>query len=152
MADIEPTTDDQRLLQKFRDGELGPSESTAFAARLAAEPTLRAGLQELEELTRGFAADRARTFTPPAGFTASVLAEVRQLPNRLELRQIEVSGVALTLCRRLLLAAAILFGIGLCWHAGLFPNDRSDKLEAAPADELQQEIDRLDAIARTLDK
>ena len=44
---------------------------------LAAEPTLRAGLQELEELTRGFAADRARTFTPPAGFTASVLAEVR---------------------------------------------------------------------------
>ena len=47
---------------------------------------------------------------------------------------------------------AILFGIGLCWHAGLFPNDRSDKLEAAPADELQQEIDRLDAIARTLDK
>jgi len=142
---------DQRLLQKFRDDEMSADESVAFEARLQAESpdaeSLRSGLAELEELSRGFVAGRSKAFAAPAGFTSTLLAEVRQLPGRIQLRQAEISGAALVLCRRMLLAAAILFGLGLCWHAGLFPDGRSDKLEAGPA-EIEQEMDRLDAIIR----
>ncbi len=139
---------DQRLLQKFSDGEMNQVEAAAFQTRLEAEPALRSGLAELEELARGFVTGRSQTFSAPAGFSASLLAEVRQLPNRIQLREAEVSGAALVLCRRVLIAAAILFGIGLCWHAGLFPDGRNDTLEAAPA-EVEREMERLDEIVRS---
>lgn len=141
---------DQRLLQRFRDGEMSSEESAAFKARLETEQApeaelFRSGLAELEELSRGFVAGQATAFAAPAGFTASLLAEVRQLPSRIQLQQAEISGAALRLCHRVLIAAAILFGLGLCWHAGLFPDGHSDLLEAGPA-EVQKEMDRLDAI------
>jgi len=47
------------------------------------------------------------------------------------------------LCRRLLVAAAVLFGLGLLWHAGVFGEGRGDSLQAAPGD-VQREMDRLD--------
>ncbi len=46
--------------------------------------------------------------------------------------------------RRLLLAAALLAGLGCAWHAGLFERERAATLEAAP-DEVQREMERLDA-------
>lgn len=136
---------DLRLLQKFRDGEMIGTEAAAFRSRIEAEPALRAGLDELGELARGFAAGRSQAFTVPAGFTAALLAEVRQLPDRIRLQEVEISTAALALCRRLLIAAALLFGLGLCWHAGLFSGGRSDRLEAAPA-AVEREMERLDAI------
>ena len=142
------SSQDQRLLHKYRDGEMSDSDATAFRARLAAEPVLRSGLAELDELARGFLAGAGRTFTPPQGFTAGVLAAVRQLPSRIQLQQAEISASAMVLCRRVLIAAAILFGIGLAWHAGLFPDGRSDTLEAAPA-EVEREMERLDEIVRS---
>lgn len=142
------TSNDRRLLQKYRDGEMTESEAAGFRARVEAEPALRRGLTELDELSRGFAAGRERVFASPAGFTASLLAEVRQLPDRIQMQQAEISGAALVLCRRVLIAAAILFGIGLCWQAGLFPDGRSDRLEAAPT-EVEREMERLDEIVRS---
>ncbi|MCR9244712.1 MAG: hypothetical protein NXI31_06755 [bacterium] len=139
---------DQRLLQKYRDGELAGSEAEALKARLSNEPGLAAGLAELDELARGFVSGREATFAAPAGFTAGLLAEVRQLPDRIQMAEAEVAGSALVMCRRLLLAAAVLFGLGLCWHAGLFDNGRNETLEADPA-EVQREMERLDELVRS---
>lgn len=141
--------DDQLLLQKYRDGELDESATQRLEQRLLREPALRASLDDYDERSRGFAFGREQAFAPSAGFTAAVLAEVRQLPSRIELEQQEVAGRALVICRRVLIAAAILFGIGLCWHAGLFPDGRNDTLEADPA-EVEREMERLDEIARQL--
>ena len=71
---------------------------------------------------------------------------MRQLPARDRLEQQEVGDRVVRLCRRLLLAAAVLFGLGLVWHSGLL-DTRSDQLEAAP-DEIHQEMERLDALIR----
>lgn len=139
---------DQILLQRYFDREMTDVEAARFRARIGEEPALRAALDELTDLRSGFAAGRAACFAAPAGFTAGVLAEVRQLPGRLELEQTERTGQALVLCRRVLLAAAILFGLGLCWHAGLFAGDRTSNLEAGEA--AQQELDKLDEFARSL--
>ena len=140
---------DQALLHRFHDDELPAAEAAAFRVRLEAEPTLRAALAELEELRRGSAGGRDRVFSAPAGFTARLLAEVRRLPDRIALREAEASARAAVMCRRILLAATVLFGLGLCWQAGLFDFGRPSRLEAAPG-EIEREMERLDAIAHDL--
>jgi hypothetical protein len=49
------------------------------------------------------------------------------------------------LCARVLLAAGLLLGLGLAWHAGLLDGERSGQLQAAPAT-IEQELDRLDQL------
>lgn len=136
---------DQNLLQRYRDNEMDQAERTTFQTRLDGEPELRLGLTDLEELGAGFAAGRAAAFAAPAGFTTALLAEVRQLPNRIQLQQAEISAAAIVLSRTLLIAALVLFGLGLCWHAGLFDAGGPALIEAAP-DEIEREMERLDAI------
>jgi len=142
---------DQRLLQRFHDREMGAEESVAFRRRLENEPDLRRGLAALEKLSGGFVAGREPAFAAPAGFTAGLLAEVRQLPGRIALQEAELSAGALTLCRRVLLVATILFGLGLCWQAGLFDVEGATTLEATPVDEVEREMKRLDAIVQSWD-
>ncbi|MCA8976803.1 MAG: hypothetical protein KDC98_18925 [Planctomycetes bacterium] len=143
------SADDQMLLQRFLDRELAADEAASLRSRLDREPELAAGFAEFEELSRGFAAGRSAGFVAPAGFTAAVLAEVRKLPDRIRLQEAEFSARAMVLCRRLLLAAAILFGLGLCWHIGLFDGGSATTLEAAP-DEIDRVLDQIDAIVRSL--
>lgn len=143
--------DDQKTLHRFLDGELDAAAAAAFRTRLQASPELRRHLAAEQQLRGGFVAARGDAMAPPAGFAAGVLAAVRRLPSRDQLEQQEVGERVVRLCRRLLVAAVLLFGLGLVWHAGLL-EARNDKLEAAP-DEVQSEMERLDALirARALD-
>jgi anti-sigma factor RsiW len=134
---------DARLLHRFLDGELAAADAEVFRARLLAEPALRAAVEAEQGLRAGFAAVRVPERRAPAGFTANVLAAARRLPSAGEL-EAAAAGATRVLCRRLLLAASILFGIGLLWHAGLVNGGSPGTMHASP-DEVQREVDRLDA-------
>jgi anti-sigma factor RsiW len=135
---------DLLLLHRHLDGELDAAAEASLRARLASEPELARAAAAERELRAGFAAARATTMRPPASFTASVMAAARQLPTRQQLEQADVAGGAVVLCRRLLLAAAVLAGIGLLWHSGVVQHESPATMQASPAD-VQREIDRLRA-------
>lgn len=135
---------DELLLQRHLDGELEPTAAAAFQARLAAEPDLAAAAAAARGLRSGFAAARAGAARPSAGFTAGVLAATRRLPSRQQLEQADVAAGAVAFCRRLLLAAAVLAGLGLAWQAGLVGGAEPVTLQAAPGD-VQRVIEELDA-------
>lgn len=136
---------EDRLLQRYLDGELPAAEASDFARRLMSEPGLRERLREAEGLRAGFVAGRGAVVAAPADFTSRLLAQVRRLPSRHELQQADLAGAAVRLCRRLLFVAAACAAIGLAWHAGLFDRGGRETLQAAP-DEIQRELQRLDAI------
>jgi anti-sigma factor RsiW len=123
---------DELLVQRHVDGELAPAAAAAFAARLAAEPVLRQRVESLPALRTG-------------DFAGKVMAAVRQLPSRQQLEQAGAAGGAAMFCRRLLLAAALLAGLGLAWGLGLCDGGAPQELHATP-DEMQRELDRLDGI------
>ena len=139
---MSPSRDDL-MIQRYVDGELPEAEAAAFAARMLQEPSLRERVEELQQFASGFAGDDA--VAAPAGFTANVLTEVRRLPERAELEQMDLAAGAVKLCTRVLLAAALILGLGLAWHAGLLDGNRADTVEAAP-DAIEQEMDRLDQL------
>jgi anti-sigma factor RsiW len=143
------SSEDELALQRYLDGQLATAAAAAFAARLAAEPALAHRLDEAKALRAMFGRAAAAVVRPRAGFAAGVLAAVRRLPSRDLLLQAEQAEVALRVCRRLLLAAMLLAGIGLAWGSGLVGDERADTLQAAPTAEAQQELDRLDAILRS---
>lgn len=137
---------DEWLLQRFLDGQMDPTARTAFAARLAAEPALQQAADVANSMRDGFRAARSKSLPgPSASFTANLLAATRQLPTRQQLEQAEVAAGGVGLCRKLLLAAAILAGLGCLWHSGLVCDTASSTLQAAP-DDVQREIERLDAL------
>ena len=146
------THTEELLLHRFLDGELAAAQTAAFEARLAAEPLLRRHLEDARALRAGFAKAQISEVTgptPSAGFTAGVIAAALRLPSRQEMERDDVVTGLVRGCRRLLIAAAVLFGISLAWHAGLIDGGRSATLEAAPG-EVQQEMDRLDALVKAL--
>jgi len=144
---------DERLLYRFLDGELTADEAVACRARLECEPLLRQCLEELRDRASGFATARAEANAAPAGlapagFTTGVLAAVRRLPDREALRAAELTPHLVVLCRRLLIAAAIVIGLGLLWQTGLFTGRGADTLQARPG-EMEQEMQRLDEIIKS---
>jgi len=139
---------DERLLYRFLDGELTADEAVACRTRLEREPQLRQCLEELRNRASGFATARAEGNVAPAGFTAGVLAAVRRLPDREALRAAEFAPHLVVLCRRLLIAAAIVIGLGLLWQTGLFTGRSADTLQARPG-EIEQEMQRLDDIIKS---
>ncbi|MCK5945367.1 MAG: hypothetical protein KAI24_25480 [Planctomycetes bacterium] len=135
---------DDLMIQRYVDGELSDADAAAFAARMLREPLLRERVEELQRFAGAFAAAPG-DLRAPAGFTAGVLDEVRRLPAREELEQLDLTTGAVKLCVRVLLAAALVLGLGLAWHAGLLDGNRADTVEAAP-DAIEQEMDRLDQL------
>lgn len=144
------TAADALLLQRLLDHELPAEAVEVMRRRLAAEPALAAAAAEHGALAAGFAAARQDVRRAPAGFAAKVIAEVRQLPARAQIEAEATSTVVLRVCRRVLIAAAILFGIGLAVQAGLFDSGLGEQLQAAP-EEVQAEMQRLDGLASKLD-
>lgn len=138
---------DELQLQRYLDGELPPDDAAACTARLAADPAFRRRHDEARALRSAFAAARGEGRRASAGFTANVLAAARRLPSREELQQHDVVGGGTMFCRRILLAAAVLAALGLLWRSGLVSNPGQDTLQATP-DEVQREIERLDAIIK----
>jgi len=142
---------DERLLYRFLDGELVGDETVACRARLEREPLLRQALQAMQDRARGFVTVRSEAMVAPAGFNAKVLAAARRLPERAALREAEVGASVVVMCRRLLLAAAILFGIGFLWHSGLLDGGlldgrATDSLQATPREAVDREMKRLDDV------
>jgi len=143
------SNDDQEL-QRYVDGELSEADAAAFAARMLADNDLRQRVEAMEQIHLGFASARDHASGPdraPAGFTASVMSEVRRLPGREQLQQMDVGEGLVRLCRGLLLAAGILIGLGLCWQSGLFRSTGSGSVEAASPAEIEAEMKRLDDMA-----
>lgn len=140
-------SNDERQLQRYLDGALEPTAAAAFAQRLQGDAALRQRHDEAVAMRGLFtAAATASVRRPRADFTAGVLAAARQLPTRQQLQQADEVASAMTFCRRLLLAAAVLGAIGLLWRSGLVAiGDGPQTLQAAP-DDVRQEIDRLDAL------
>ena len=142
---MKPDHDDLQL-QRFLDGVLDPAQRAAFAARLQDEPSLQKRHDELAKVRAMCTAAAAATVRrPSADFTAGVLAAARQLPSRQQLQQADELGSAVSICRRLLLAAAILFALGLLVRSGLFVADTGQDLQASP-DDVRVEMERLDAL------
>lgn len=139
------THQDELLLQRHLDGELDPAAVAALRARLAAEPALARALDDARALRTGFLAGREFAMRPPATFAAGVLAAARQLPARDQLQRMDVAATAIRVCRRLLIAAAVLAGIGFLWQAGFVRLGAAPMLQAAPA-EVQRVIEALDAV------
>lgn len=143
-------------LQRYVDGQLSESEAATFAGRMLSDNGLRQRLEALEQVQAGFAAaadsrtadsrtvDGRSAANAPAGFTASVMSEVRRLPSREQLQQNDMAETTVRLCRRLLIAAAMLLGLGLGWQSGLFSPNGSDQIEAATPTEVESEMQRLD--------
>jgi anti-sigma factor RsiW len=132
-------------LQRYVDGQLSESEAATFAARMLSDNTLRQRVEALGHAQAGFAAAADAGLTrAPAGFTANVISEVRRLPSREQLQQNDVAEMTMRLCRRLLIAAAMLLGLGLGWQSGLFNSNGSGQIEAATPVEVESEMQRLD--------
>jgi len=138
---------DELLLQRHLDGELDAAAAATLRERLAAEPALaraEAGARALRELRRSSPSAERR---PSAGFTAGLLHAVRQLPSRQLLEQADLVASGVAWCRRILLAAAVIAGLGLVWQSGLVQREAAGVMQADPAD-VQQVIERLDAELR----
>lgn len=131
------------LLDRYLDEALDGPALDALRERLAAEPALRAGLQERVSLRRATKAAAAVQFSPRAGFAGRVVAASRRLPEPGP----EVGDEIVTLCKRILLIAAAVFFAALLWHGATTWNGGADSLQAAP-DEAQKIVDDLDAKIR----
>ena len=132
-------------LQRYVDGQLSESEAAAFAARMLSDNELRQRVETMELTQAGFAAAAdVGPASAPAGFTANVMSEVRRLPGREQLQQNDMAEATVRFCRRLLIAAALILGIGLGWQSGLLSPNGSDQIEAASPAEVEAEMKRLD--------
>lgn len=94
MNDPQLTLEDELLLQTYLDGELSPAESRQFAARLAAEPALRAASEQWRNLLAEF------DHFPEPHLSRDMSAEV--------MRRLSPQPLPVPVWRPLLLAQAIL--------------------------------------------
>ncbi len=142
------TEEDQMLVARFVDGELDAPARREFETRLADEPALRAAVDELTQTSSLFDAGRAEaTPQPSEGFQDRVLREIRRLPTGQELATAGSGDVAHfeAFCRRLMVAAVLLIGLGVLVFAGILRQSDTGKLEASPQ-EVREEMERLDAL------
>lgn len=150
MSDLPPLNDaDRQSAMRFVDDEMSSDECQKFEARLAKEPALAAVVDDYRGLQSAFVAEPAPQ--PSAGFFERVQREVAAGGPRDGDLMTEGDAVPASLhdfealCRRLIVAAALLIGLGLLVWGGLIRSADSGKLEASPA-EMRQEMERLDAL------
>ncbi len=128
------------MIDRFLDGELDGELLARCRDRLAADPGLRAVLQEREQLRRGFREGRSAAARAPAGFGAQVIAAARRLPS---IDRSETDATVVRFCQRLLIAAAAIVVMAVIWQSGVLQGGGDGRLQASP-DEVQGIIDGLD--------
>jgi anti-sigma factor RsiW len=146
------STEFDRSVQRFVDGEMTIDERSRFEARLADEHDLRAAVDELSSLRACFDAERAApTPRPSAAFEARVLAEIRRAPLSRDGQPGDaLAGPSLQLWgRRVVVAAMFVMGLALLVYAGLLKRVDTGHLKASPA-EIQRVVERLDAKIREI--
>jgi anti-sigma factor RsiW len=140
---------DQLLLQRFLDDQMDPAARAAFASRMAAEPELHRAADAARSLRSGFvAAQKLDVRSPSPAFLANVMTAVQRLPTREQLERADIAASAIRLCRRMLLAAAILAVLGGLWYSGLVRPTAAPALQADSSD-VQREVECLDALLET---
>ena len=139
----QPSQREALLLQRLMDGQLDAAGRRAAEEQLASDPALRARLHQDQQVRNFFAAARAERTAAPAGFAAEVAAAVQRqgLVPGMDLRaEREIEQV----CRRLLVAAAVVVAGAALWASGLFGKGPDKHLEAAP-DAVLRAMQQLDA-------
>ena len=136
---------DEIRLARYLDGEMSTAERAEFDARLQGDPRLRAALDSAEEPSRVLRDARQEPVPASANFSAAVLDKVRRMPSRDELVQLTVSednvAAVVTYGRRLLVAAVVLFGLGLLFGFKLLGDDHGPQLQAIGDQKLMKELD-----------
>ena len=141
---------------RYVDGELSAELRSAFEARLPRDHALAQAVSETRELRLLFAPSRDPV--PPVlspGFRTRLLQEVRSLPSRDDLlaelgeegELEQAQGASSETARRLLLAAALIFGLALLMFSGLLRGADTARLEATP--DLLRRLDKLDVQIKT---
>jgi anti-sigma factor RsiW len=147
-----PRKADLLQVQRYVDGELSLDSRTTFEARLKEEPTLLGAVEaarEQRQLFRDDPADLVGSVGSAVSVADAVMDQVQRLPRREQLMQMvegdELTGVASTVGRRWLIAAAVLFVVALSFGTGLVQPRGSGKAEAA-----ENELHKLDEAYRLL--
>lgn len=150
-APMHENTNEKTMIEAARyvDGQLDTPQRAAFEARLLREPDLRAAVQETRalRLVIAHAAADEPPVVPPT-FRTRVLQEIRRVPSREELLEDVAEataepGAAFATARRLLAAAALIFGLALLMFSGLLRSADHARLEATPG--VLKQLDELDA-------
>lgn len=137
---------------RYVDAQLAPEARAEFELRLVREPLLASAVRATQELRAPFSFERQQD--PPRlrpDFAARVLEASRRLTTAAERGVIvpdagATHGGSFSFARRLLVAAALILGLGLLMFAGLLRRADSGRLEAAPVQ--QKKLDELDAKIR----
>ena len=136
---------DEIRLARYLDGEMTTAERAEFDARLQRDPILRAAMDSAEEPSRALRDARQELSPASANFSATVLDKVRRMPSRDELVQLTASeeniAAVVAYGRRLLVAAVVLFGLGLLFSLNLLGNDHGPQLRAIGDKKLMKELD-----------
>jgi anti-sigma factor RsiW len=136
---------DEIRLARYLDGEMPTAERAEFDTRLQRDPILRAALDSAEEPSRALRDARQEPLRAAANFSATVLDRVRRMPSRDELVQLTATeeniAAFITYGRRLLVAAVVLFGLGLLFGFNLVRNDHGPELQAIGDKKLMKELD-----------
>ena len=131
---------------RYVDDEFDAVQRDQFEQRMAAEPALRAHVEELQGMRGMFRAEPAPAVQPSLGFQARVLDEIRRLPTGEQLASVDrAGGIEFeSYCRKFLVAAALIIGIGVLVFAGLLRQADSGELEATP-EAIRAEMEQLDS-------
>lgn len=136
---------DRQLVARYIDGELSDENRRAIARRLATEPLLREAVEEAEAQRQALSEAAPEPMRAPAGFAVGVLEAVRQQPSRPELVSITNNEVSveesLVLGQRLLVAALILFVLGLAFSMQWVKTTGGGQLRASGDAQLMKELD-----------
>ena len=136
---------DETRIARYLDGEMVDAESKEFDVRLQEEdPILCAALRTAQEQSRVLSDACREPLRASASFSTAVLDKVRRMPSRDELEQITASedNVAAVVAygRRLLVAAAVIFGLALLFGFNLLRDDVGPDL-IADDEKLMKELD-----------
>ncbi len=143
MSDLHHSDIDIQV-QRYLDGELTAVQSAAFEQRLTVEPDLQQSVDAARAYIGMFAPERSAVVPEPSeSFQAGVLEAARRLPEQTVSASEGDSTEVQLLVRRILVAAVVLFSLGLLVYAGLLRRTDASDLIAAP-DEMQAEMQLLD--------
>ncbi len=107
---MQPTDQDHELLSAYLDGELPASVRAALEARLAAEPALRAVLDDLRATVQILRA--APAIKPPRSFALDPARYQRRTPWWARAGMLQLTGAVGTLASVLLIAFGVLLSAG----------------------------------------
>ena len=142
-----PPKMDERSIARLVDGEMSPGARAEFERRVDAEARLRGAVETAREQARLISSTDPEPMCAPLDFSAAVLDRVRRMPSRDDLmRQShdeEVEVEVVVFARKMIVAAAILFGLAVLFGLKMFEGSGSPQELQAEDDQMIKQIDEL---------